>query len=100
MRLCLGSLSGLRVSSSRSPTPMSLGGGSITAGTEWRGCQMSNPIKQSTVLAAGGIAALLAGACCLGPLALVSIGIGGGGVPDLFALEASRALFFVGGGVA
>ena len=28
-------------------------------------------------LAAGGLAAILASACCVGPLALVSLGLGG-----------------------
>ena len=45
------------------------------------------------VLAAGGIAAILASACCLGPLVLVSLGLGGAWLGNLTALEPFRPLF-------
>ena len=41
-------------------------------------------------LAAGGIAALLAGACCLGPFVLVSIGLGGAWLSNFQLLEPYR----------
>jgi len=45
------------------------------------------------VLAAGGIAAILASACCLGPLVLVSLGLGGAWIANLTALEPFRPVF-------
>lgn len=44
-------------------------------------------------LAAGGIAAILASACCLGPLVLVTLGVGGAWVANLQALEPLRPVF-------
>ena len=56
---------------------------------------MSEPrlSNESAALAAGGIAALLAGACCVGPLVFVSIGLGGAWLSNLTALESYRPLF-------
>src|SRR6202008_3159809 len=55
---------------------------------------MAKPLNPSTperaALAAGGIAALLAGACCLGPFVLVSIGIGGAWLGNFPLLEPYR----------
>ena len=48
---------------------------------------------ESGVLAAGGIAAVLASACCLGPLVLVMLGVGGAWVANLQALEPLRPVF-------
>ncbi len=45
---------------------------------------------ERTALAAGGIAALLAGACCLGPFVLVSVGIGGAWLANFQLLEPYR----------
>lgn len=45
---------------------------------------------ERTSLAAGGIAALLAGACCLGPLVLVTLGFGGAWISNLQLLEPYR----------
>ncbi|MFE8069992.1 mercuric ion transporter MerT [Marinobacteraceae bacterium S3BR75-40.1] len=44
-------------------------------------------------LAAGGVAALLASACCLGPLVLVTLGVSGAWIGNLTALEPYRPLF-------
>ncbi len=44
-------------------------------------------------LVVGGLAALLASACCLGPLVLVTLGLGGAWVGNLAALEPYRPLF-------
>ncbi len=54
---------------------------------------MPQPIRESTALAAGGVAALLAGACCLGPLVLVSIGVGGAWLANFQRLEPYRPFF-------
>lgn len=44
-------------------------------------------------LVAGGIAALLASACCLGPLVLLMLGISGAWIGNLTALEPYRPVF-------
>ncbi len=46
-----------------------------------------------TTLIGGVIAAVLASACCLGPLILVSIGIGGAWISNLTLLEPYRPIF-------
>src|SRR5258707_15507688 len=48
---------------------------------------------ESAALAAGGIAALLAGACCVVPFVLVRIGMGGAWLTNLRLLEACRPVF-------
>jgi len=48
---------------------------------------------ESAALAAGGIAALLAGACCVVPFVLVSIGVGGAWLANLRLLEPYRPVF-------
>lgn len=42
---------------------------------------------------AGGLAALVASACCLGPLVLVMLGVSGAWIANLAALEAYRPVF-------
>ena len=54
---------------------------------------MSQDPVRSGSLAAGGLAALLASACCLGPLVLISLGLGGAWVAQLQLLEPVRPLF-------
>jgi mercuric ion transport protein len=44
-------------------------------------------------LVVGGLAALLASACCLGPLVLVTLGLGGAWISNLTALEPYRPFF-------
>lgn len=44
-------------------------------------------------LLAGGLAALLASACCLGPLALIMLGISGAWISHLTALEPYQPIF-------
>lgn len=44
-------------------------------------------------MAAGGVAALLASACCLGPLVLITLGVSGAWIGNLTALEPYRQLF-------
>jgi len=48
---------------------------------------------ESVALTAGGIAALLAGACCVAPLLLVTAGVGGAWLANLQLLEPYRPLF-------
>jgi mercuric ion transport protein len=64
--------------------------------------------SESTALAASGLAAILASACCVGPLVLVMLGISGAWVANLQALEPYRpillglaavALFFAWRGI-
>lgn len=44
-------------------------------------------------LVAGGVAALLASACCLGPLVLLMLGISGAWIGNLTGLEPYRPVF-------
>jgi len=44
-------------------------------------------------LLAGGIAAILASACCLGPLVLMGVGVSGAWIGNLALLEPYRPLF-------
>lgn len=54
---------------------------------------MSNSKSGRVPLAAGGIAGLLASACCLGPLVLVALGVSGAWMGNLTALEPYRPIF-------
>ena len=49
-------------------------------------------LAKSTLIG-GGLAALAASACCLGPLVLVSVGIGGAWISTLTKLEPFRPIF-------
>lgn len=44
-------------------------------------------------LLAGGLAALLASTCCIGPLVLITLGVSGAWIGNLTALEPLRPLF-------
>lgn len=54
---------------------------------------MTESHKGRLALATGGITAVLASACCLGPLVLVSLGLGGAWVGQLTVLEPYRPVF-------
>jgi mercuric ion transport protein len=54
---------------------------------------MSHPQNGRGALAAGGLAAILASACCLGPLVLVTIGVSGAWIANLSLLEPYRPIF-------
>lgn len=58
------------------------------------------PADVRGALFAGGVAALLASACCLGPLVLLALGISGAWIANLSALEPYRPLFIAVSGVA
>lgn len=51
---------------------------------------MEQGTAAKATLAGGVLAALVASACCLGPLVLVSVGVGGAWMSNLSALEAWR----------
>ena len=54
--------------------------------------------KNSSALAASGIAAILASTCCIGPLVLVALGFSGAWIGNLTVLEPYRP-FFIGAAV-
>ncbi|MGE4367177.1 mercuric ion transporter MerT [Thermomonas sp.] len=56
---------------------------------------MSTPPNKPprTALLAGGLAALLASTCCLGPLVLITLGVSGAWIGNLAVLEPYRPLF-------
>ena len=58
---------------------------------------MSNDASASGTLAVGGVAAILASACCMGPLVPVSVGLGGAGVSNFQGFEPFRPAFIAAG---
>ena len=54
----------------------------------------------SGALLVGGLAAILASTCCLGPLALVTLGLSGAWIGNLTRLEPYRPFFIAGAIVA
>ena len=54
---------------------------------------MSEPKSGRGALAAGGLAAILASACCFGPLILVLLGFSGAWIANLAVLEPYRPIF-------
>ena len=54
---------------------------------------LREPRKGSAALFAGGLAAILASTCCLGPLVLVMLGVGGAWIGNLTVLEPYRPIF-------
>lgn len=59
---------------------------------------MNSPKQQTAIagrgmLAASGLAAVLASICCLGPLLLVALGFSGAWIGDLRSLEPYRPVF-------
>jgi len=54
---------------------------------------LANPATGRVALAVGGVAAILASACCLGPLVLLALGISGAWIGNLAALERYRPIF-------
>ena len=65
---------------------------------------MSEPQNGRGALFAGGLAAILASTCCLGPLVLVALGFSGAWIGNLTVLEPYRPIFIgaalVAGGAA
>lgn len=54
---------------------------------------MSDITQKRGTLFAGGLAAILASACCLGPLVLVTVGFSGAWIANLTVLEPYRPIF-------
>ena len=54
---------------------------------------MTEPQQGRGVLAAGGLAAILASTCCLGPLVLIALGFSGAWIGNLAELEPFRPIF-------
>ena len=54
---------------------------------------MAERQKGRGALAAGGLAAILASTCCLGPLVLVALGVSGAWIGNLTLLEPYRPVF-------
>jgi mercuric ion transport protein len=54
---------------------------------------MSEQRNGRGALAAGGLAAILASTCCLGPLVLVALGFSGAWIGNLTVLEPYRPIF-------
>ncbi len=54
---------------------------------------MAEPSNGRGALAAGGLAAILASTCCLGPLVLITLGFSGAWIGNLTALEPYRPIF-------
>ncbi|MDP1346390.1 mercuric transporter MerT family protein, partial [Klebsiella pneumoniae] len=54
---------------------------------------MSESKSGRSALALGGLAAILASTCCLGPLLLVALGFSGAWIGNLTVLEPYRPLF-------
>jgi mercuric ion transport protein len=56
---------------------------------------MTEDKSESRSLLAGGIAAVLASVCCVGPLVLVALGLGGAWASNLTLLEPLRPMFLI-----
>ena len=55
--------------------------------------RMASEKSKSGTLALGGLAAILASTCCLGPLVLIALGFSGAWIGNLAKLEPYRPLF-------
>jgi mercuric ion transport protein len=56
---------------------------------------MRSPLNAKSALVGGMLASIGASACCVGPLLLLSLGIGGAWIGNLTALEPYRPVFIV-----
>lgn len=54
---------------------------------------MAEPQQGGGTLIAGGMAAILASTCCLGPLVLITLGFSGAWISNLTVLEPFRPIF-------
>ena len=57
------------------------------------GSPSQEPTSGGGALLAGGLAAVLASTCCLGPLVLISIGVSGAWISKLTVLEPYQPIF-------
>ena len=58
-----------------------------------KGKRMAEQQKGRGALTVGGLAAILASTCCLGPLVLVALGVSGAWIGNLTLLEPYRPVF-------
>jgi mercuric ion transport protein len=65
-----------------------------------RAVENSRERTGSGALVVGGLAAILASTCCLGPLVLVTLGLSGAWIGNLTRLEPYRPFFIAGALVA
>lgn len=68
--------------------------------THATGPHTSPPAAGRSALFVGGVAAILASTCCLGPLVLLMLGFSGAWIGNLTVLEPYRPLFVVAAVVA
>lgn len=61
---------------------------------------MTEPIKSRGALVVGGLSAILASTCCLGPLVLITLGFSGAWIANLTLLEPYRPIFIGAGLIA
>ena len=61
---------------------------------------MADPSNGRGALAAGGLAAILASTCCLGPLVLITLGVSGAWISNLTLLEPYQPFFIAAAFVA
>ncbi|WP_181298400.1 mercuric ion transporter MerT [Pseudomonas sp. Q2-TVG4-2] len=61
---------------------------------------MAGPPSGRAALITGGLAAIVASACCLGPLILITLGISGAWISNLAILEPYRPIFIGGALIA
>ena len=54
---------------------------------------MTGPTQGRYALVAGGLAAILASTCCIGPLVLITLGFSGAWIANLAVLEPYRPIF-------
>lgn len=54
---------------------------------------MQESTASRAALAGGALAAIVASACCLGPLVLIGVGVSGAWISNLSALESYRPVF-------
>ena len=54
---------------------------------------MTKPIRSHGALVVGGLSAILASTCCLGPLVLITLGFSGAWIANLTVLEPYRPIF-------
>jgi len=93
----LPSVALLRHSLSETPPAFPKDGTACSSGDQGA---ISSKGPESGVLVAGGIAAVLASTCCLGPLILVALGFSGAWIGNLAILEPYRPWFIVAAVIA
>jgi mercuric ion transport protein len=68
-------------------------GNKLTPSAIEKECLMTESTQGRGALFAGGLAAILASTCCLGPLVLITLGFSGAWISNLTVLEPYRPIF-------